>query len=102
LTIKGEDYPGLVRSNGVVRGIIRHEVSEGDLAKLDAFEAACYRRVSETAKTASGSDIPVEVYVVRDDYRHVLGDSEWDPAMFAQTGLERFMSSYSGFRADDH
>jgi predicted nuclease of restriction endonuclease-like (RecB) superfamily len=52
----------------------------------------------------AGRELPADFYVIKESYRDILEDAEWDPDDFQRRGLRRFIDSYAGFRgakADD-
>jgi ABC-type amino acid transport substrate-binding protein/gamma-glutamylcyclotransferase (GGCT)/AIG2-like uncharacterized protein YtfP len=99
LKIKDEDYPGLVKGIGVVRGIVWLGLDDETLARLDRFEADCYERVTEIVVDDDGNGIQADCYRIKESARSVLlEDADWDEDEFERTGLQRFVNSYSGFR----
>ncbi len=97
LKVKGQDYPGLVKEDGVVLGCVWLDVDSDDIARLDAFEEKCYMRVEEEVHDVNGRAMKAEVYVIQEAYTSVLDDREWDPEQFEAHGLKMFTQNYWGF-----
>lgn len=98
LKIKNEEYPGLVKDVGVVRGILCKGVDEQTMKRLDEFEADCYERVDGVVLTDDGKEIPAAYYEVKDTHRGLLEQADWDEEAFRRAGLARFIDGYRGFR----
>jgi len=98
LKIKNEDYPGLVRGIGTVRGIVWLAVDRETLRRIDEFEATCYRRNSGVVIDDAGAEIPADFFVIKESFRAIVEEAEWDVEEFERRGLSRFIDSYAGFR----
>lgn len=96
--IKDEDYPGLIKGVGVVRGTVWLGLDDETLARLDRFEADCYERVTEIVVDDDDNGIQADCYRIKESYRSVVEDVEWDQQEFERNGLQRFVSSYTGFK----
>ncbi|MBN1995232.1 MAG: gamma-glutamylcyclotransferase [Anaerolineae bacterium] len=96
LRVKNEPYPGLIKGNDVVDGIIYFGVTTADLARLDKFEGRLYKRVEVEVTGADGEQAPAWVYVIRDEFRELL-DGPWSKTEFEQEGLAEFEARYGGF-----
>ena len=96
LQVKNQKYPGLVRGHGVVNGIIYFDIEAKDLARLDIFEGDLYKREAVEISCADGEKIAAFVYLIRDEFKSVLG-GEWSKAEFERTGLAEFEKRYVGF-----
>ena len=97
LKFKDENYPGIVKGEGTVRGLVRVDVNQDNLARLDTFEGTYYERVQEVVQDARGKDIQVDVYRIKERYTWMLEDVEWDMGQFEASGLRQFLSQYAGF-----
>lgn len=94
--IDGETYPGVVaRSDVRVDGVLYLDVSDDDVARLDAFEGDDYLRGRVEIACSDGTVRPAEVYVYRLVDR--LLPSPWEPESFA---MQRFMETYLRDRLD--
>jgi gamma-glutamylcyclotransferase (GGCT)/AIG2-like uncharacterized protein YtfP len=100
LKVRGEEYPGLVKGDGTVKGFVWLDIDDENLSRLDDFEAECYERVEELARDMNGQDIKVDVYRIRENYRTILEDAEWDIKHFEKSGLKKFILNYSGFKRE--
>ena len=92
LRVKNEKYPGLIKGNGVVEGIINFDIEAEDLARLDIFEGDLYKREAVEALDADGEKTIAFVYLIRDEFKSVL-DGEWSKAEFERTGWPSLKSS---------
>lgn len=88
--VKGETYPGMVPAAGAtVRGVMYFDVAPRDIAALDAFEGADYRRADLQAVLDSGEAITASAYIYRDVQR--LEHTGWRPEAFQ---MQRFLDTY--------
>jgi gamma-glutamylcyclotransferase (GGCT)/AIG2-like uncharacterized protein YtfP len=82
-------YPAIVAEPGAnVEGVLYLGVDEADVARLDAFEGAEYRRDSLVVSTESGL-MPAEAYVWLDASR--LAGHPWLPEQFS---ISQFLGDY--------
>lgn len=97
-SIHNEDYPAIVpsRISSVVDGILYLDISSEDMDRLDQFEGSIYARHHVQVSTENNI-FAADAYVLRHEYRHLLSSEAWSPEEFEKTGMERFLSSYSGF-----
>lgn len=88
--ITGETYPGMVAEDGAsVIGVLYLDVSERDIAALDAFEGSEYRREDVLVTLETGETIAAGTYIYL--LPEKLSQSPWSPEAFR---LERFIGSY--------
>ena len=88
--VVGELYPGAVpAAGGRLDGMLYLAVDDADVARLDDFEGAEYRRDSVTVVAADGSTHTAETYVYLPVDR--LAPAAWVPDAFA---LDRFLATY--------
>ena len=93
----GESYPAIAAcGDESVDGILYPGVSTGQLARLDAFEGALYRR-SPVMVTAGDAATEATAYVVADPMRVLLTEEHWSLDTFVANHLDTFMSEYEGF-----
>ncbi|MGE5622691.1 MAG: gamma-glutamylcyclotransferase family protein [Bacillota bacterium] len=87
--ITGETYPGMVAQQGAsVAGLLYFDVDAGDLAALDAFEGADYRRDRVRVALAAGTaDAQTYLYLRPEK----LTSLPWSPEAFQ---MERFIGTY--------
>lgn len=97
--VSGEVYPAIVASVGdAVGGVLYRGVTPDQLAALDAFEGAMYRRAM--VSVAVGPRIArAAAYVLAPGHRHLLSDEDWSLDAFLADGLSRFVDGYPGFSA---
>jgi gamma-glutamylcyclotransferase (GGCT)/AIG2-like uncharacterized protein YtfP len=88
--VPGVAYPGVVAAPGQqVAGLLYRDVGPDDLARLDLFEGAEYRRDALPVTLADGSVLNAETYVWLDHDR--LSDTPWLPEAFR---LREFILTY--------
>jgi len=98
--VKGEVYPGIVPdSDACVDGVVYQDVDEASVERLDTFEGQFYERVRVSLETPAGGALGADTYVVRPENGSELSTQPWEFEHFRAEGLERFLGSYSGFRA---
>lgn len=89
--VPGVAYPGIVAAPGQeVAGLLYRDVAPDDLARLDLFEGAEYRREALPVTLADGSVLVAETYVWLDHGR--LSDAAWLPEAFR---LREFIMTYA-------
>jgi gamma-glutamylcyclotransferase (GGCT)/AIG2-like uncharacterized protein YtfP len=88
--IIGELYPGMVvRADAAVQGVVYFDVGPRDMAALDAFEGAHYRRDGLNATLDCGTVVAAGAYIFINT--PVLSDMPWLPETFQ---IQRFMQTY--------
>jgi gamma-glutamylcyclotransferase (GGCT)/AIG2-like uncharacterized protein YtfP len=96
LKVKNEQYPGLIKGDGDVEGVVYFDISARDFARLDNFEGKLYQREEVNAICADGILAPAFVYVIRDEFKEIL-NGEWSKEEFEREGLAEFEARYVGF-----
>lgn len=81
-----------------VDGVVYFGVRPDDLERLDIFEAEPYNRQTHTVVVEGRERHRADAYVLKDDYRYMVHDREWDPQWFEREALPIFIGSYRGFR----
>jgi gamma-glutamylcyclotransferase (GGCT)/AIG2-like uncharacterized protein YtfP len=90
--LAGASYPGMIaQAGGSVRGVVYFALDAQDVAALDAFEGAAYRRVQLDTELDSGGKIMVDSYLFL--LPQQLSDQPWDPDAFQ---LKHFLTTYCG------
>lgn len=88
--LAGETYPGTIaRSGASVAGIVYFDVSDADVAALDAFEGSEYRRDQVQVSLASGEAADAHTYIYLLPQK--LSESPWLPETFQ---MQRFLGTY--------
>jgi gamma-glutamylcyclotransferase (GGCT)/AIG2-like uncharacterized protein YtfP len=97
--IRDDVYPVIFRSDGEewVDGVIYFGISDEDMRRLDAFEAYTYDRQTHTVIVEGREKYLAHAYVLKDSYRHLANEIEWDPQWFAREALPIFARNYRGF-----
>jgi gamma-glutamylcyclotransferase (GGCT)/AIG2-like uncharacterized protein YtfP len=82
--VRGEKYPGLVRStfDSKVSGVLYFDVTDQDAARLDEYEGECYARIEVSCSCGRGAEQTAHAYIVRDDHSRMLLDDDWVPSDF--------------------
>jgi len=89
-----ETYPGMVpRTGKSVRGLVYFDVEPDDLAALDRFEGADYRRIAVDAKLDTGELVRAQAYLYLLPAQ--LSGLPWQPGRF---DMQRFMATYCAMR----
>lgn len=88
--ITGETYPGIVAMDGdSVAGVLYFDVSDRDIAALDAFEGIEYRREQVVVTLENGQSVVANTYIYL--MTEKLSQLSWMPETFQ---LERFIGAY--------
>lgn len=88
--LAGETYPGtIVRAGASVAGIVYFDVSDSDVAALDAFEGSEYRRDRVRVRLDSGALEDAHTYIYLLPQK--LSESPWLPEKFQ---MQRFLGTY--------
>ncbi|BDD87476.1 gamma-glutamylcyclotransferase family protein [Desulfofustis limnaeus] len=97
--VKGATYPVVypATTTSEVEGVLYYQVTDDDLKRLDRFEGDYYQRRSESVRLSDGQLINAEVYVLKEEFRFIASDHDWDQKRFEQEGLSSFLSDYLGF-----
>lgn len=89
--VPGVTYPGIVALSGErIAGRLYLEVGPDDMARLDAFEGAEYRRDALPVVLAGGATVSAWTYVWLDHGR--LSDAPWLSEAFR---LREFLETYA-------
>lgn len=89
-SVSGMTYPGMIAQAGSsVDGVVYFDISDDDLAILDAFEGENYQRRSVALQLADGRRIEAQTYLFLEPEE--LSNQPWDPEQFA---MQRFLQSY--------
>lgn len=95
--IKEESYPVVLKSkkHTATEGILYFNITPQDLALVDEFEGDYYLRETVRVRLADGSSLPAETYVLKDEFRHLASDRDWDAAHFAGSAIHHFLERYA-------
>jgi gamma-glutamylcyclotransferase (GGCT)/AIG2-like uncharacterized protein YtfP len=98
--LQGEVYPAIIAGgpDDAVADVLYLDLDATDIRALDEFEGELYQRRAVTCRTDAHGVIAAQTYVLKDEYRHLLGDADWDPDGFARHGLAQFIADYRGFK----
>ena len=96
--VAGEEYPGIRRAPGAsVKGVLYHDASAAQLARLDAFEGSQYVRQSVAISLDDGRRLNAQTYVFADEQLHLLQPGDWNYTAFLERGRACFEGRYLGF-----
>ena len=98
LSIKHEHYPAMLAGpvNSTVEGVLYLDINSEDLIRLDEFEGSIYDRRGVQVMT-DNNIYAAETYILKDSYRNLLSDQQWDPQKFEDHGIHTFLGTYFGF-----
>lgn len=94
LAVKDEEYPGLVKGDGSVKGCIWYGLDDEALAKLDIFEGEYYQRIPLSVVDHDANLVKAHVYLFKPEYRDLLEAVEWDREKFERSGLNKFVKRH--------
>ncbi|WP_028582552.1 gamma-glutamylcyclotransferase family protein [Desulfogranum japonicum] len=102
--VKGEEYPVIHPVDdtwSLVQGVLYRDVGEEDLQRLDVFEGEYYQRQTRMVMSEGGYVEPAEVYVVHEDFTHIIDHRPWDVERFKEHGIQKFLQLYVGFERNN-
>lgn len=89
------EYPGLQRSRGLTtRGVLYRDVTPAELAVLDLFEGALYRRRRQIVRTENGQRVQAWTYMVAAGHHRQLTAVPWRLERFMRSQYPRFMRRF--------
>jgi gamma-glutamylcyclotransferase (GGCT)/AIG2-like uncharacterized protein YtfP len=78
--LRGVAWPGLVAAPGVsTRGLLYLNVSAEAMARLDAYEDRCYRRIELPVVLDDGTSVPAQTYLIVQEYAFMVLPDPWAP-----------------------
>ncbi|KAG5368669.1 hypothetical protein CJU90_0888 [Yarrowia sp. C11] len=88
--VKNRDYPGVIAKSGSsVKGTVAFNLTDSDVAKLDAFEGEDYKRVAVDVEV-DGKKVPASLYLwIGGEDR--LEDKEWDVDVFVKEKMDSWL-----------
>lgn len=102
--LRGLGYPGLIAEAGAVtEGLLITGIGSRELARLDAFEDAFYRRVTLRLSIGAGQLVSADVYVIPAEHRDLIDPRPWLLDAFMQDEGQEFLRRCrrAGARAGD-
>jgi len=91
--LRGRVYPVVVPEHGAsVAGMLYTGLSPRELARLDRYEDAFYRRVEVTVRDATGRERAAWCYVLRPQSRIRLANRSWQQDHFERTALRGYLA----------
>jgi gamma-glutamylcyclotransferase (GGCT)/AIG2-like uncharacterized protein YtfP len=90
--LAGLVYPGIIFQKGAgVEGVVYQSLSRAQLAKLDAYEGAQYRRVRVWVTARNDQRVQAWTYVLQPRYYHRLTDRRWSLEQFRREQLPVYL-----------
>lgn len=90
--LAGLVYPGIIFQKGVsVDGVVYQGLSRAQLAKLDAYEGAQYRRLRVWVTAANDQRVQAWTYVLQPRYYHRLTGRPWSLEQFRREQLPVYL-----------
>ena len=88
----GLAYPGIIPRQGArVSGVLYQGLHRTQLARLDAYEGAQYRRVLVWVIGGNGQHVQTWTYVLQPRYYHRLSGATWSLEQFRREQLSVYM-----------
>jgi gamma-glutamylcyclotransferase (GGCT)/AIG2-like uncharacterized protein YtfP len=78
--LRGVTWPGLVAAPGIsTRGLLYLNVSAEAMARLDAYEDRCYRRIELPVVLDDGTSVPAHTYLIVPECAFMVQPERWVP-----------------------
>ena len=91
-SLVGLDYPAITPRRGArVSGVLYQGLSRAQLARLDNYEGAQYRRVRVWVNDSQGHSLQTWTYVLQPRYYHRLSQAGWSLERFRRERLARYL-----------
>jgi gamma-glutamylcyclotransferase (GGCT)/AIG2-like uncharacterized protein YtfP len=95
LCVKGQHYPAILQSlEDSVEGVLYANLTADEFQSLDAFEGEEYERIEVCI-----DGTPAFVYVLSEDWKHIVDSNIWKPEVLTAEALAQFCSDYKGWAA---
>lgn len=96
--VNNDSYPVIFKysSDISIEGKLYFNITPHDLDLVDEFEGEYYLRQTIQVRLPDGSSLPAETYVLKDEFRHLASDLDWDADHFASTEIHHFLERYAG------
>mmetsp|Transcript_4819 Transcript_4819/g.13857 ORF Transcript_4819/g.13857 Transcript_4819/m.13857 type:complete len:154 (-) Transcript_4819:441-902(-) len=97
--IRQQVFPALVPSDPAasVKGWVLSGLSPKEMVILDEYEDVDYYRTTVSPTLEDGSEVDCEVYVWKEDRRHLLIDVDWDYDRFRKDHLASYLKMSQEF-----
>lgn len=96
--IRGQTYPGILpQPEGEVSGILYQTLTEEEVMILDHYEGEMYVLAEVLIMSGAGDQIQARTYVLKEAYRALVTETDWDLAAFIRNDLIHFVRDYDGF-----
>lgn len=87
--IKNKTYPGIIKNpKQIIDGVLYTGLSDHALVLLDQFEDILYERCLVGIENETQ---PAFVYVIKDEYKHLLADEPWSLEEFKLKYLNKYL-----------
>ncbi|HIF50652.1 MAG TPA: gamma-glutamylcyclotransferase [Thiotrichaceae bacterium] len=95
---KDKTYPGIIENKACfVEGMLYQDLDEQTLSLLDHFESVLYERCLLNVVVNQMESEKAFAYVVKDEYRSLLSEEEWDLGEFKRKHLKLYLRDISEF-----
>lgn len=96
--IRGQTYPGILpHSQGEVGGILYETLTEAEVMILDHYEGEMYSLAEVLIISETGDQTQARTYVLKEAYKALVTETDWDLAAFIRNDLIHFVKDYDGF-----
>lgn len=94
--VKGQVFPAIIpaKPQDRVKGMVLMELTPSELHILDVYESEEYYRASVEPQLADGSSIAADVYIWKEQYKHML-DGEWSYEDWRDAHLDKWVAKLS-------
>lgn len=96
--ILNQSYPGITRQGeSQVEGVIYYQLKPHEMEILDNYEGQMYELNPVQVVLKSGDVQEANVYVLKDEFKSLLSDKDWNLEAFLKNDLLHFFKGYEGF-----
>ncbi len=81
----------------IISGVIYFDLPQDAWLRLDDFEGDMYARITVKVKCTNDTILNAETYLLRPEFQHLLGKSDWDLDDFIRAGKNQFENTFLGF-----
>ena len=94
-SVKDQFYPVLIPSKNQLKlqGVVYCDIDEATLCKLDMFEGDSYLRKIVRVNLYNGDALDAQTYILKKEYYHIIGSTDWDPLQFEIKDMGFFLNS---------
>ena len=98
-SVKDRPYPGIIQKAGACTdGRLYRGLDGQSIEMLDDFEGMMYSRLTRRLRIEEQQEEYGEVYIVNQEYKHMLLPLPWDLQWFQEEWLEAYLRTCQDFR----